>query len=384
MTGPGATILALNVGSSSLKVAVRNPELVISVSVERFGTDRASLTSTTCGQPRRRSFSGGLPEAVDAIATELSEQGMELDAVGHRVVHGGPHHYRATTIDSGLLADLHDAIPLAPLHLPADLDAITQARRAWPQARHVACFDTGFHHHLPAISRRLPVSEELVRLGIRRYGFHGLSIQSVLSSHPDLGGAVIAHLGSGCSVTAVADGRSRHTTMSLTPTGGTMSATRAGDLDPEIVLYLIEQHGYSVQALREAFDHESGLAGIAGGRHDLRDLLGAPDDAARQAIETFEAGSAMAIAACATHLDQWDSLVFTGGIGEHATAVRNRICARVLSLRAGGPVSPSEDAAAALAATGLRVLVVPADEERVIDRLTRQLLPDGQHDRTDS
>lgn len=391
MTGPDATILALNPGSSSLKVAVRNPELVVSVSVERLGTDQASLTCSTGGERLRRPFAGGIADAVDAIAAVVSAQGIELDAVGHRVVHGGPDHYRPTMIDSRLLADLRDAIPLAPLHLPPDLDVISHARRAWPQAQHVACFDTGFHHNLPPSSGRLPVPEALVSLGIRRYGFHGLSIQSVLSKHPDLGGAVIAHLGSGCSVTAVANGRSRHTTMSLTPTGGTISATRAGDLDPEIVLYLIQQHGYSVEALRDVFDQQSGLAGIAGGRHDVRDLLAAPDAAARQALETFAADTAMAIASCATNLDQWDSIVFTGGIGEHANSVRNRICARLLSLRAPGQASPSDDAAADLAATRLRVLVVPADEESVIDRLTRHLLAadpgdgqDGHRDRTDS
>jgi acetate kinase len=260
-------------------------------------------------------------------------------------------------IDEALLGDLHAAIPLAPLHLPGDLECIGRARHTWPDASHVACFDTGFHHDLPEWSRRLPVADELERAGVRRYGFHGLSIESVLHARSDLGNTVIAHLGSGCSVTAVgADGRPRHTTMSLTPTGGMISATRTGDLDPEILLYLIEEHGYSVSRLRELMDRQGGLAGLAGGRHDVRDLLGAPDVAAALALEVFVRGAAAAIAGCATALDSWESLVFTGGIGEHADAIRDAVLARL-------PGS-----------TGLRVLVVPADEEGVLDRSARQLV----------
>jgi acetate kinase len=277
-------------------------------------------------------------------------------------------------VDDALLADLRAAIPLAPLHLPGALATIDQARRSWPGAAQVACFDTGFHADLPTRSSRLPVSAELADLGVRRYGFHGLSIQSVLHQHPELDQAVIAHLGSGCSVTAVAGGRPRHTTMSLTPTSGMVSGTRTGDLDPEIVLYLIQQHGYQVDQLRDAFDQRSGLAGIAGGRHDLRDLLGADDPAAGLALDIFIDSAAMAIASCATTLDHWPVLVFTGGVGEHAEPVRERICARLLTLRGGDPNGELDGSVQRLQATGLRVLVVPADEEAVLDRLTRQLL----------
>jgi acetate kinase len=218
------------------------------------------------------------------------------------------------------------------------------------------------------------VPAELAGRGVRRYGFHGLSISSVLQRHPDLGQAVIAHLGSGCSVTAVADGRPRHTTMSLTPTGGMVSGTRPGDLDPEIVLYLVEQHGYRPDRLRVAFNQNAGLAGIAGGRHDLRDLLAADDREARLALDIFIGSAAMAIASCATTLDDWQALVFTGGVGEHAAQLRDDICARLLVLRGisetdavpGGGVRR-------LAATGLAVLAVPADEEAELDRLARHL-----------
>jgi acetate kinase len=333
-------ILALNPGSSSLKAALRDPQLQWSQSIERIGDET------------------GLEDAITSITRELSSRGLPPAVVSHRVVHGGPNHYQPTVIDESLLADLESIVALAPLHLPGALDTIRHARAAWPNATQVACFDTGFHHDLPEASRRLPVAAELVAAGVRRYGFHGLSLMSVLHAHPELDQAVIAHLGSGCSVTAVADGRSRHTTMSLTPTAGMVSATRSGDLDPEIVLYLHDEVGYSVDRLRTILNRESGLAGIAGGRHDVRDLLSARtagDAEAALALQIFIRSAAMAIASCATVLDRWSALVFTGGVGENAETIRAEICAR-------------------LGLTGVEVLVVPADEESVLDRLARELV----------
>jgi acetate kinase len=355
-------ILALNPGSSSLKAALRDPVLRWSDSLERIGD------------------AAGLEAAVGSIATALAQRSLPPAVVSHRIVHGGPNHYQPTIVDDVLLADLAAAIPLAPLHLPGALDTIRHARAAWPDAVHVACFDTGFHHDLPEASRRLPVAAELAAVGVRRYGFHGLSIMSVLHAHPDLGSAVIAHLGSGCSVTAVMDGRSRHTTMSLTPTAGMISATRSGDLDPEIVLYLIEEIGYRLDRLRTILDHESGLAGIAGGRHDMRDLLAARaagDGDATLALSMFANSAAMAIASCAVTLDRWSTLVFTGGVGEHAAAVRDDICARLVALRATGSARPGTTPVAQLSASGVTVLVVPADEESVLDRLARALAEKG-------
>ena len=298
--------------------------------------------------------------AVEQVADALTQPGLDPEAVAHRVVHGGPHHLEPTVIDDALLADLRAAVPLAPLHLPGALETIEHARRHWPDVAQVACFDTGFYRGLPERSRRLPVARELAELGIRRYGFHGLSVQSVLLARPDLGDVVVAHLGSGCSVTAVAaDGQPRHNTMSLTPTAGMMSATRTGDLDPEIALYLIDQHGYTADRLRELFNRDSGLAGIADGRRDVRDLESSDDDSAALALDMFVQSAAMAIAACATTLDHWQTLVFTGGVGEHDEWLRARICDR-------------------LRCDGVEIVVVPADEERVMDRLTRALLGDGQ------
>lgn len=372
MTAP-RTVLTLNPGSSSLKVAVRDPRPVIRILIERLGTDRGQFTVTAGEMRSERPLTGDVAEAVAAVATELSTAGVPVNAVAHRVVHGGPRHYAPTVLDDSVLDDLVAAIPLAPLHLPGNIDAIRQARRLWPDIPQVACFDTGFHHDLPESSRRLPVPDELVDLGIRRYGFHGLSVQSVLQARPDIDDVVIAHLGSGCSATAVSAGRPRHTSMSLTPTSGMVSATRTGDLDPEIALYLIEQHGYTVGELRDVFDHSSGLAGIAQGRHDVRDLQSAQDPSAGLALDIFARSAAMAIAGAATSLDRWTTLVFTGGVGEHAEGVRAAICARLLPLR-GLVAEPASSAQERLSLAGVQVLVVPADEETILDAVARELL----------
>jgi acetate kinase len=297
--------------------------------------------------------------AVNTVAGLLEESHQVPNAIAHRVVHGGPDHYLPSVVDDTLLSDLQDVVSLAPLHLPPALETIRLARTTWPEAVHVACFDTGYHHDLPEPSTRLPLPAEVTKLGIRRYGFHGLSVQSILLARPDLADCVVAHLGSGCSVTAVGGDRlPRHTTMSLTPASGMMSSTRAGDLDPEIVLLLMEHHGYTAQSLRDVLDRHSGLSGISDGRRDMRDLLAADDHDAQLALAMFVSNAAMAIAACATTLESWRWLVFTGGVGEHAASIRDQICAR-------------------LRLDGTEVVVVPADEERVMDEMTRDLL--GSH-----
>jgi acetate kinase len=374
VTATGATILALNPGSSSLKAAVKSRHSELSISVDQLGRSDGMLVVGDGAHRSERPFTAGLDAALGEIRAELEQRGLVPDAVAHRVVHGGPKHFRPTRVDDDLLADLQAVIPLAPLHLPGDLEAIAQARHAWPDAVHVACFDTGFHHALPEQAVRLPVPAEFVELGIRRYGFHGLSIQSVLHARPDIGDAVIAHLGSGCSVTAVAAGQPRHTTMSLTPTGGMVSVTRTGDIDPEIVLYLIQQHGYPVERLRALLDRESGIAGVAGGRSDVRSLLAATDDRATLALDIFVRSAAMAIASCATTLDHWETLVFTGGVGEHSAPIRERICAALLSVRGGTAAISGGSAVQRLAGTGIATFSIEADEAGVLDRSTRELL----------
>ena len=378
MTSEARAVLALNPGSSSLKAAVRDPTLRLAVHVERLGTDKARATLSAPGEePASTPVSGDFDDAVAWVRTVMEQSAIEPQAVTHRVVHGGPVHDRPTLIDEKLVSYLREIIPLAPLHLPGAITAIELARQTWPRVPHVACFDTAFHHGLPDEARCLPVADDVAAMGVRRYGFHGIAVQSVVDAVPDLGPAVIAHLGSGCSVTAVADAQSRHTTMSLTPTGGTMSATRSGDLDPEIVLFVLAHPDWDTDAVRNMLTHRSGIAALSGGIVDMRDLLSArADSRVDLAIRAFTRSVAMAIASCATALDEWHALVFTGGIGEHSSEIREEICARLLSLPGAVADSRSTSASASdqLAARGIRVLTVPADEEAVMDHQTRQLL----------
>jgi acetate kinase len=338
----GGVVLAVNPGSSSLKVAVRDPAVVLEQTYDDLHSQDA------------------LTGALRDVSTLLQDKHVEPDAIGHRVVHGGPRHQATERIDDALMEDLRAAIPLAPLHLPSGLAVIEAARSTWPDAVHVACFDTAFHASLPDWAQRLPVAAELADRGVRRYGFHGLSVQSVLRALPGLDHALVAHLGSGCSVTAVEGGRSRYTTMSMTPTGGMMSATRSGDLDPEVVLYLIEEAGYDVTSLRELLDRRSGLAGLSGGSSDMRELLGAEttDADARLAVELFVRSTAAAVMTCALALDRLETVVFTGGVGEHAAVVRERVLALLQH------VLPR----------GVEVRVAAADEQVVIDDEVRRLL----------
>lgn len=388
-----ATVLAVNPGSSSLKAVLRDPALSLSFKIERLGTDQASWTATTAGcEPVSGPFAGDLPAAISQLAEQLTRRGVRPDVVVHRVVHGGPSFDRPTLITDAVRKALARLVAWAPLHLPDDLASIDAARAVWPDATHVACFDTAFHRALPDEARRLPLPAHADRLGLRRYGFHGLSVQSIVDAVPDLGGAVIAHLGSGCSVTAVSGGRSVHTSMSLTPTGGVMSATRSGDLDPEIPLLLLDQPDATADTVRSLINRHSGLAGVAHGLHDIRDLLATRDrdPAADLALRVFTRSVAMATAAAATALPRWDTLVFTGGIGEHAPAVCDEICRRLTSLRplpsaSGRSITaptiktPAGETAGVrdLIATDLRVLVVPADEAAVMDREARALLANG-------
>jgi acetate kinase len=378
MTSEARAVLALNPGSSSLKAAVRDPTLRLAVQVERLGTDKARATISAPGkEPASTPVSGDFDDAVAWVRAVMEQSAIEPQAVTHRVVHGGPVHDRPTLIDQKLVSYLREIIPLAPLHLPGAITAIELARQTWPRVPHVACFDTAFHHGLPDEARCLPVADDVAAMGVRRYGFHGIAVQSVVDGVPDLGPAVIAHLGSGCSVTAVADAQSRHTTMSLTPTGGTMSATRSGDLDPEIVLFVLAHPDWDTDAVRNMLTHRSGIAALSGGIVDMRDLLSArADSRVDLAIRAFTRSVAMAIASCATALDEWHALVFTGGIGEHSSEIREEICARLLSLPGAVADSRSTSASASdqLAARGIRVLTVPADEEAVMDHQTRQLL----------
>jgi acetate kinase len=327
-------VLTLNSGSSSLKFGLFRADRV---------TVEPLMTGETDGRElRAEDASGGAlpgtpmpadtPEAVmPAIVQLLTNTGLPVpEAIGHRIVHGGPKLLTHCLIDERVLDDLDKASVLSPLHGPAALAIVNQAGAAWPGVPQVACFDTAFHAGMPDVARTLPISRALRRDGIRRYGFHGLSCESVVhrlgAELPER--LIIAHLGSGASVTAVRAGRSIDTTMGLTPSGGIVMGTRSGDLDPGVLIYLLREKAFDPAALEALIDHHSGLMGISGLSGDMRTLHAAPpsDLDARLAIEMFCISAAKQIAAMIVALGEADMIVFTGGIGENDKMVRAEIC----------------------------------------------------------
>ena len=271
-------------------------------------------------------------DALGKIAAALQKAGAATPvAVGHRIVHGGPHLREHTLITPEVLEQLKEAEPLAPLHIPEALALIAQATRLYPDIPQFGCFDTAFHRTMPDVAAVLPIPARYKNQGIIRYGFHGLSYESIVARlGEDLPSrAVFAHLGSGSSLVAVREGKSIDTTMGLTPTGGIPMSTRTGDLDPGVLLYLLRTEKLSAEALETLVDRQSGLAGYSGGESDMQALLAretAGDPAASLAVEAFCTAVRKTIGAYAALLGGLDLLVFTGGIGEHSAPVRQKIC----------------------------------------------------------
>jgi acetate kinase len=248
---------------------------------------------------------------------------VECDAVGHRIVHGGSRFQEPVLVDDEVTEALRELTPLAPLHNAPALRTLGEARHALPDVPHVAVFDTAFHATMPDEATRYAVPERWLEWGVRRYGFHGLSVEWAASQIrvPRL---VVCHLGGGSSVTAVLDGRSVETTMGFSPLEGVPMTTRSGSIDPGALLYLMREHGLSVDELDHALEHESGLAGLSGGSGDVRELA---DDSPALAVYVHRV--AAAVAASAASLRGLDAIVFSGGIGEHSTLVRERVRGRL-------------------------------------------------------
>lgn len=323
-------------------------------------------------------------EVLDAVLSELARADHPApDAAGHRVVHGGRDYQSPVLIDSHVLHELRALTPLAPLHQPAALDGIAAVARHHPDLPQVACFDTAFHRDLPEVARRLPLPDALWEAGVRRYGFHGLSYEHVVATvgPNELGRAVLAHLGSGASLTAVDHGRSVDTTMAFTPASGIPMSTRAGDLDPSILVYLAREHGYGADALEHLVERESGLAALSGGTADMRALLDAraTDPRAALAVAVFCYRVRAQIGAYAAVLGGLDTLVFTGGIGERSAPIRTEICEGLehLGVSIDAAANDRDDDIIGRSKNGCTVRVVPTDEELVIARHTAALVDDA-------
>jgi acetate kinase len=336
MPEPEEVILCVNAGSSSLKFGVflagdGDPRALATGATERIGADNAR-SWVRAGSERRES-AGVFADHAAALASMFSlleTAGVPAPtAVGHRVVHGGPSYVEPTLVDSSVVAGLKRVIPMAPLHMPSAIGGIEAVAARHPRLPQVACFDTAFHASMPERARRLPLPEQFDREGVRRYGFHGLSYEYVMSAlgRNAPGRVIIAHLGSGSSLVAVKDGRAVETTMGFTPLGGVLMGTRSGDLDPGLLIYLLREKKLSVDALEHLLDRESGLLAIAG-TADVKSLVerAATDERAKLGVSMFVYSVRKAVGALVSALGGIDLLVFTGGIGENSPEIRAMIC----------------------------------------------------------
>jgi acetate kinase len=314
-------------------------------------------------------------------ATPVDSYEVDCEAVGHRVVHGGARFRGPALLDEEVKAAIRALSALAPLHNEPALEAIEIAQRALPKVPHVAVFDTAFHASLPEEAAAYAVPRRWREdWGVRRYGFHGLSVQWAVERVP-VRRLVVCHLGGGSSVTAVRGGRSVDTTMGLTPLDGVPMTTRSGSIDPGILFYLAREHGVSIVELARALEHESGLKGLSGGSGDMRELEQAEiegDERARLALSVYVHRTAAAVAAAAAAAGGLDALVFTAGVGEHSAAVRARVCERLaflgVELDPGSNLAAVPDADIAAPGSAVRVKVVRAREELVIARAVRALV----------
>lgn len=310
-------VLALNSGSSSLKFGLYR---VAAAGAEKLLGERVATADDR--------------DAMAGVASVLAASGTPPpDAIGHRIVHGGPWLREHCRIDDAVLRQLRAAAAFAPLHAPAALALIREAPVHFPGVPQVACFDTRFHVGLPDVARVLPIARELLSEGTQRYGFHGLSLESIVRQlGRDLPQRlVIAHLGNGASITAVKAGRSIDTSMGMTPSGGVIMGTRSGDLDPGVLAYLLREKKFDTATLDALVDQRSGLLGISGLSGDMRRLheAAASNSDARLAIEMFCYSVRKQVAAMTAVLGGLDMLVFTGGIGENDARVRAEICAEL-------------------------------------------------------
>ncbi|HEY3967339.1 MAG TPA: acetate/propionate family kinase [Planctomycetaceae bacterium] len=391
-------ILTINTGSSSLKVALyelsRELRLVLSGLVDRIGSGEGRLRltdaqgATLVDQANQLIDHGSALQAVLAWLKAHSPD-LTLAAVGHRVVHGGGEYREPRCVTPDLIADLRNLIPIAPNHLPQAVQAIEVVAQSYPALLQVTCFDTAFHRHMPRTAQLFALPRHFADEGLIRYGFHGLSYESIMEQLRNLspkeaaGRVIIAHLGNGASLAAVRGGVGIETTMGFTPAGGLMMGTRCGDVDPGVLVYLLTEKGFTTPALNDLIIRQSGLLGISGTSSDMRDLLSreSTDPRAAEAVAMFCYQAKKHLGALVAVLGGLDTLIFTGGMGERAAPVRHRICEGLeflgirLDLHRNGAhaalISPEDHSPAGRAVT---VRVMQTDEDQVIARHTGDLL----------
>jgi acetate kinase len=386
-------LLTINVGSSSLKAvlyrlgAAETVELRASAELIGMPNSRLRVTDAHGGLLHQRADPlPDHPAALAALFTWLRAERLdtELSAIGQRVVQGGSRYTAPTLITDTLLAELRSLVALDTEHLPQALQVIECLRQTYPSIPQVACFDTAFHRQMPRVARMYPLPRELGDAGVERYGFHGLSYEYILQELRALDGdaadgrVIVAHLGSGASMAAMHHGVAVDTTMGLTPTGGLVMSTRTGDLDPGVLLFLLESRGLTPAALSRLVNKEAGLLGVSGTTADMEQLLAreATDSRAADAVMLFCYQARKLLGGLVAALGGLDTLVFTAGIGEHSAAIRARICDGLSYL--GLEVDTARNAVHAplISSDASRVVVrmIPTDEDLMIARHTHRLI----------
>ncbi len=387
-------ILTINGGSSSIKFALFEAgdslQRILDGRIERIGLPEATLRVKGVNPADNFSRLVAAPDhtvAVGALMDWIAERSGrdELSAVGHRVVHGGPKYYKPQRITAEMVEELRRLSPFDPDHMPEEILLTEAFHRRFPHLPQVACFDTAFHHDLPRVAQLLPIPRRYEAQGVRRYGFHGLSYAFLMEELARLGDpaattglVILGHLGNGASLAAVRDGKPVDTSMSFTPTAGVPMSTRSGDLDPGLVWYLARVDKMSAKQFNEMVNFHSGLLGISETSSDMRDLL----DSATQDVRAAEAVALFCyqvkkwIGGFAAALGGLDTLVFAGGIGENAPAVRTRICdgLEFLGITIEEKRNAANEGVISAAASRVAVRVIRTDEERMIAKTVCCLL----------
>ena len=378
-------VLTINGGSSSLKFALFRAgeplSRVLSGKFERIGLPEETLTvDYAAGRQERRGLKLPNHAACVPVLAELlraHEDAAAVQAIGHRVVHGGRRYWAPERVTAELLGQLRPLIPFAPEHMPTQIALMKELGRQYPALPQVACFDTAFHRDLPRVAKLLPIPRRYDAAGVQRYGFHGLSYTYLMQELERIAGpaaargrVILAHLGNGASMAAVRGGRSIDTTMGFTPAAGLVMSTRSGDLDPGVVAYLARTEGMTAEQFYHMVHAESGLLGVSETTSDMRDLLERePDDVrAAEAVALFCHQAKKWIGALAAVLGGLDTLVFAGGIGERSAPIRARICEGLEFLGIVLDRSRNEASAPVITRDGSRVTirVIPTDEELLI------------------
>jgi acetate kinase len=401
VAGQRQSILTINGGSSSIKFAVfssssSSPRRFLSGQVERIGTPAARLTASgsVFANPDDRQVNAvTFHDGVQVILSYLRERLGEstIGAVGHRIVHGGTHLLDNQLVTADLIAELHRTEPLDLAHLPREIALIEGFRDAFHGIPQIACFDTAFHRDMPRVAQLLPIPRRYQNAGLRRFGFHGLSYTYLMSELARLAGqeaangrVILAHLGSGASMAAVRGGKSVDTTMGFTPTSGLVMGTRPGDMDPGLLVYLMQDQKLSTGDMDKFISQQCGLLGVSETSSDIRDLLAAraTDPRAADAVDLFCYQARKHLCALTAALGGVDTLVFAGGIGEHAPEIRHGICQGLEFLGLNLDESNNTKGSDVISTTASRVTVriIPTDEEIVIARISCSILgPSGFH-----